>query len=226
MSLRAKLVLRVLIGPPLMAAILFIPAGSLRFWHGWALLSLMVVSGLVFVIYYYKRDPRFLESRLLMREKIGEQKLIMKLMRLVFFSAYLLAGLDYRLGWSRLFLRPVPLWLTVLSLVLVLTSYLFLFWVFHVNRFAASIIQVGAGQAVISTGPYRIVRHPMYFGMIVMWLFIPLALGSYFAWPAFALLIPGIVLRLLNEERVLRRELPGYAEYCLRSRFRLIPFLW
>jgi protein-S-isoprenylcysteine O-methyltransferase Ste14 len=226
MSLKAKLVLRALIGLPLMAAILFIPAGSLRFWQGWALLSLMVVSGLVFVIYYYKRDPRFLESRLLMREKISEQKLIMKLMRLVFFSSYLLAGLDYRLGWSRLFLRPVPLWLTVLSLVLVLGSDLFLFWVFHVNRFAASIIQVGAGQAVISTGPYRIVRHPMYFGMIVMWLFIPLALGSYFAWPAFALLIPGIVWRLLNEERVLRRELPGYAEYCLRTRFRLIPFLW
>ncbi len=226
MSLKAKLVLRALIGLPLMAAILFIPAGSLRFWQGWALLTLMVVSGLVFVIYFYKRDPRFLESRLLMREKISEQKLIMKLTRLVFFSSYLLAGLDYRVGWSRRFLRPVPLWLTVLSLVLVLGSYLFLFWVFHVNRFAASIIQVGAGQAVISTGPYRIVRHPMYFGMIVMWLFIPLALGSYFAWPTFALLIPGIVLRLLNEERVLRRELPGYAEYCLRTRFRLIPFLW
>jgi protein-S-isoprenylcysteine O-methyltransferase Ste14 len=99
-------------------------------------------------------------------------------------------------------------------------------WVVKVNRFASRTIQVEPGQEVISSGPYRFVRHPMYLGASVMLLFTPLALGSYFALPAFVLLIPLIVLRLVNEERVLRQELPGYSEYCLHTHFRLVPFLW
>jgi Gamma-glutamyltranspeptidase/Phospholipid methyltransferase len=99
-------------------------------------------------------------------------------------------------------------------------------WALKVNRFAARTIQVEPNQEVISSGPYSIVRHPMYLGGSVMLLFTPLALGSYFALPAFALLIPVILLRLLNEEKVLRQELPGYAEYCLRTRFRLVPLFW
>jgi protein-S-isoprenylcysteine O-methyltransferase Ste14 len=97
-----------------------------------------------------------------------------------------------------------------------------------VNSFASRTIQVEAGQKVISTGPYRMVRHPLYSGTLVMWLATPLALGSYIAWPAFALLIPFYVLRLHNEEeeKVLRQELPGYPEYCQHTRFRLVPFVW
>ena len=135
--------------------------------------------------------------------------------------AFLLPGFDHRYGWSHL-----PLWPTVLSQLLVLTGYLMTFWVVKRNRFAARTIQVERGQEVISNGPYRVVRHPMYLGMCIMWLFTPLALGSYFALPAFALLIPLIVLRLLNEERVLRQELAGYTEYCSQTRFRLLPFVW
>lgn len=97
-------------------------------------------------------------------------------------------------------------------------------WVMKVNHFAASAIEVEPGQRVISTRPYSIVRHPMYLGIGVMFLFSPLALGSYFALPAFGLVIPILVFRLLNEEKVLRQELPGYPEYCLRTRFRLVPF--
>lgn len=94
-----------------------------------------------------------------------------------------------------------------------------------INSFASRSIQVELGQRVISTGPYRAVRHPLYLGSLVMWLSTPLALRSYFAWPAFALLIPFYVFRLLNKEKVLRQELPGYPEYCLRTRFRLVPFV-
>ena len=100
------------------------------------------------------------------------------------------------------------------------------YWVVKVNRFAARTIQVESAQTVISDGPYRRVRHPMYLGMCVMWLFTPLALGSYVTLPAFALLIPLLILRLLNEEKVLREELAGYTEYCGRTRFRLVPFVW
>jgi protein-S-isoprenylcysteine O-methyltransferase Ste14 len=100
------------------------------------------------------------------------------------------------------------------------------FWAWKSNSFAASTIRVEAEQRVISTGPYGIIRHPMYLGGNIWFLFTPLALGSYFALPVFALLVPLIVLRLLNEEKVLRQALPGYADYCLRTRFRLVPFLW
>jgi protein-S-isoprenylcysteine O-methyltransferase Ste14 len=108
----------------------------------------------------------------------------------------------------------------------VLGCWLLIIWVITVNRFAAGVIQIEAGQPVVSTGPYRLVRHPMYLVMIVMFLFIPLALGSYFALTTVAFLIPLLVLRLQNEEKLLGRELPGYAGYCLRTRFRLIPFVW
>jgi len=137
-----------------------------------------------------------------------------------------LSGLDYRFGWSREILGSVPLWLTILSLTMVLGFWLLIIWVISVNRFAASVIRVEFEQVVISTGPYRVVRHPMYSAAIVLFLFVPLVLGSYVAVAAFAFLIPLLVLRLLNEEKVLRRKLPGYAEYCLRTRFRLIPFVW
>ena len=134
---------------------------------------------------------------------------------------YLLPGLDHRFGWSHL-----PLWLTILSQAFVLGGCLMVFWVLKANSFAAATIRVEPDQKVISSGPYRIVRHPMYLGASVMFLFAPLALGSYFALPVFALFIPIIVFRLLNEGKVLRQELPGYAEYCLHTRFRLVPLFW
>jgi len=226
MSLKSKLMRRAFIGLLSTPGILFISAGSLKFWQGWAFLALMLPLGVGAGIYFYRLDPKLLERRLLTREKVGAQKIIIKLVRALLVFSLCLSGLDYRFGWSRAFLGPVPLWLTLLSLAAVLGCYLLMIWVISVNRFAASVIQVEPGQAVVSTGPYRIVRHPMYSVAIVMFLFIPLALGSYFALPAFALLIPLLVLRLLNEEKVLGRELPGYADYCLRTRFRLIPFLW
>jgi protein-S-isoprenylcysteine O-methyltransferase Ste14 len=123
-------------------------------------------------------------------------------------------------------LGAVPLWYLLLSQALVLGGLLMAIWVMKVNSFASHTIQVEMGQKVISTGPYRVVRHPLYLGMVVMWLSISSALGSYFAWPAFALLIPYYVFRLLNEEKILCQELPGYPEYRLQTRFRLVPFVW
>jgi protein-S-isoprenylcysteine O-methyltransferase Ste14 len=202
-------------------ASLFIPAGSLVFWQGWAYLIICFVPALFALVYFYKHDPELIKRRTLFREKVREQKCIMTLVYVIWPIAFLLPGLDHRFGWSHL-----PLWLTILSQAVVLGGYLMTFWVTKVNRFAARTIRVEPGQPVISDGPYRIVRHPMYLGMCVMWLFTPLALGSYRTLPAFALLVPLIVLRLLNEEKVLREELPGYPEYCLHTHFRLVPFVW
>jgi protein-S-isoprenylcysteine O-methyltransferase Ste14 len=200
---------------------LFIPAGSFRFWQAWAYLGILFVPSLFAFVYFYKHDPKLIERRSLFKEKVREQKRIMILIYVTWLVVYLLPGFDHRYGWSRL-----PLWLTALSQVFVFSGCLTIFWVTKVNRFAARIIQVEAGQTVISDGPYRVVRHPMYLGMCVMWLFTPLALGSYFTLPAFALFIPLVVLRLLNEEEVLRQELPGYSEYCSRTPFRLVPLVW
>jgi protein-S-isoprenylcysteine O-methyltransferase Ste14 len=221
MSLKSQLALHFLIATAAFGALLFIPAGSLRFWQGWVYLVTSLVSTLFAFVYFYRYDPQLVERRLRRKEHIREQKIIMKFFYVAVSIVYVLPGLDHRFGWS----RP-PLWLTILSQAIVCGGYLMTFWVMKVNRFAASTIQVEPGQRVISNGPYRIVRHPMYLGASVMLLFTPMALGSYYALPAFSLLVPIIVFRLLNEEKVLRQELSGYSEYCLRTRFRVVPFLW
>jgi len=144
----------------------------------------------------------------------------------VFLLAYLIAGLDFRFGWTYRWTGPVPLWFEIASLTTVLASYLMTIWVMDVNRYAARTIRVEAGQKVVSAGPYKWVRHPMYFGLLLMMLATPLALGSYVALPIFALVLPALMFRLLHEEKVLYRELPGYAEYCEGTPYRLIPHIW
>ncbi len=224
MTLKSRLVLRLVFMPVVWVSLLFLPAGSFRFWQGWAYFIISLALILSALGYFYRHDPQLIERRLRRgwkQETVREQKLIMKFMSAIMLIAFLLPGLDHRFGWSH-----TPLWLTTVAEAFVLGGYLMIFWTWKSNSFAAGTIRVEAGQRVISTGPYGIVRHPMYLGVDIWLLFTPLALGSYFALPVFALLIPLIVVRLLNEEKVLRQELPGYAEYCLHTRFRLVPLLW
>jgi protein-S-isoprenylcysteine O-methyltransferase Ste14 len=225
-KLGLKLAIRFSIGVLAGAAILFVPAGTLRFWRGWALLGTYFVPTSVAFIYFLRRDPQVVERRLERKETVGIQKLLIRWGTPAFLLAFLLPGFDYRWGWSRHLFGLVPSWLSLVSLAMVFAAFFLVFWVTQVNRFAARIIRVEEGQTVISDGPYRWVRHPMYFGSVVLWMFTPLALRSYVALPVFALLIPFYVIRLLNEEKVLRQELPGYPEYCLRTRYHLVPFVW
>jgi len=221
MSLKAEVVLRFAIVLVVFGALLFVPAGSFRYWQGWTYLCVSTIPALLTFAYFFKHDPEVVKRRVRSKEKIPAQKLIMRFLVVTYAAAFLIPGLDYRFRWS----HP-PLWLIILSLVALLLSSLLTFRVLKTNRFASRAIQVEAGQTVVCDGPYRVVRHPMYSGICAMLLFTPLALGSYVALPAFCLVIPLVVLRLLNEEKVLRRELPGYPEYCLRTRYRLVPLVW
>jgi protein-S-isoprenylcysteine O-methyltransferase Ste14 len=200
---------------------LFIPAGSLHYWQAWVWLGVLFVPLIFVVNYFLKRDPKFLERRMRLREKEAPQKKIQLISGTLFFLGFLIPGLDYRFGWSSV---PVPLVLA--ADVMVFLGYLFIFLVFRENSYASRIVEVEAGQRVITSGPYALVRHPMYLGFTVMFLATPPALGSLWALPVFLLLPVFLAFRIRNEEEVLARDLPGYAEYRQKVRYRLIPLVW
>ena len=226
LGLLARVLVRMFLALTVTPAILFFPAGTWKFWQAWVFLALALIPTFSVFFYFLKHDPQLLERRMHFKEQEIKQKRLLRCMSPLLLVAFLLPGFDHRLGWSRALLGAVPLTLTVFAEVVVLACFLSVFWVFEVNRFAARTIRVEAGQTVVSTGPYRIVRHPFYSGSILLFLFTPLALGSWVALPAFVLLVPFYVLRILNEENVLRAELSGYSDYCERTRYRLVPFVW
>jgi protein-S-isoprenylcysteine O-methyltransferase Ste14 len=224
-NLLSRLIRLVLITQGALAALLFIP-GTLRYWQGWTFFAVNLVVTLIFCVYFYRHDRELLARRLLRKEKIATQRFAMFLLKIVSVSAYVVCGLDNRFGWTRKYLIPLPEWLPALALLGYAGCYLMFIPVFNANRFAATVIQVDSGQTVMDQGPYRVVRHPMYLVSLGVWFWIPLALGSLVAMPAILLVAPILVLRLLNEEKFLCRELPGYNDYCQRTRSRLIPFVW
>jgi protein-S-isoprenylcysteine O-methyltransferase Ste14 len=225
-SLKQRGLRKLTLSLAVVAALLFLSAGSLRYWRGWLFLILMAGFWIFFFTDLLKHDPKLLERRLQSEESAPEQKLFQKLLFLILLPAFVLAGLDFRLGWSQSWLHRVPVWLVLVGQAMAVAAYWLVFSVMKANSFAASTIRVEDGQRVINHGPYAIVRHPMYSGMALMVLGTPLALGSYVALPVFALFIPLLIFRLTHEEKFLRQALPGYAEYCERTRARLIPFLW
>src|SRR5256712_9353763 len=154
-SLTARLILRSLIAVIFVAALLFLPAGSFRYWQGWVFMAILFLPMPVTSVYFLKRDPQLVERRLRTQEKTSEQKAIVRWAQSVVFASLLLPGLDYRFGWSR-----VPLWLTILSQLLVFAGYLITLWVMKENSFASRTVQVEEGQKVISTGPYRLAPPP------------------------------------------------------------------
>src|SRR2546421_438011 len=201
-SLTTRLILRSLIAVIFVAAVLFIPAGSLRYWQGWVFMAILFLPMPITSVYFLKRDPQLIERRLRTKEKISEQKTIIRLAQWVFFVSLVIPGLDYRFRWS-----GVPLWLTILSQLMVFAGYLITLWVMKENSFASRTVQIEEGQRVISRGPYRLVRPPIYFRSVLILFFMSSALGSWWSLPGFLLAIPFIVLRLLNEEKMLFREL-------------------
>jgi protein-S-isoprenylcysteine O-methyltransferase Ste14 len=215
---------RGILGTLFFIAIIFGPARTFRYWQGWLFLAVFSAATIGFTVYLALYDKPLLERRLKAGpryEQERSQKIIVSLVFLSFFALIILPALDHRYGWS-----AVSPTVTILGNVLILLSFLFIFWVIKVNSYAASNVGVEKDQKVIDAGPYAYVRHPMYAAAFWLMIGIPLALG---AWWWTLLVIPFslvLVWRLLDEERILRRDLPGYTAYTQRVRYRLVPHVW
>jgi len=216
-----KMIIRFSFVPLFIVVCTILPAGTFNYWQVYLYFSVIVIP-MVFVLFYFlKRDPKFLERRAKGTEKVKEQKLIQLINLPVFMAAFIIPGLDRRFGWS-----DVPVEIIIITNIVILGGYLIIFNVFRQNSYASRIVETNKQQKVITTGLYSIVRHPMYIGVLIMYLPTPLALGSYWGLIPMALLPVALAFRILNEEKVLRENLDGYKEYCLKTKYRLIPFIW
>lgn len=212
---------RLLLGVAILCATIFGAAGSLHYWNGWVLIiALFVPMSIVGAVLLIK-EPDLLRKRLNAKEKDAKQGSVVKASGLLFILAFVLSGLGWRLGWYML-----PRWVVAIALVLFLLAYLMYAEVLRENSYLSRTIEVTAEQKVIDTGLYAIVRHPMYSATIVLFITMPIILGSPFATAIMFLYIPLIVRRIHLEEGLLERELKGYAEYKNRVRFRLFPYIW
>ncbi len=204
--------------------LLFVPAGTMRYPEAWIFLTFFAGSSLAITLYLMKKDPELLARRTQVgpvAEKELSQKIIQGFASVAFLSTVVVPALDRRFGWSR---APLPI--VALGDILVVLGFLTIFFVFKENTFASSVIEVAAEQHVIDTGPYALVRHPMYLGALVMMPGVPLALGSLVGLLTFVPFVAVVVWRLIDEERFLSSRLTGYMEYRKQSRSRLIPYIW
>jgi len=199
----------------------FLPAGTFAYWEAWTYIAVLFIPMFFVFIYLIKNEPELLARRLKMKEKEAEQSLIIKLSYIPFLIAFLLPGFDKRFGWSN-----VPAVVIIISDILVLLGYGIFFLVLKENPYASRIVEVEPEQTVITSGPYAKVRHPMYSGVLLLYIFSPLALGSYWAIIPTIFIIPVILARILSEEKILARDLKGYKEYMQKTRYRLIPGIW
>jgi len=223
-GLRAKAWLGLLFLGAVMWLALFIPAGTVRYWQAWVFLAVFIGACAITTLYVTINDPALLERRMSggpTAEKRPVQKLIMLLTSVCFLASFAVPALDHRFGWS-----AVPAGVAIGGDVMVALGFLLVGFVYRENTFASATIEVSEHQSVISTGPYAIVRHPMYAGGYVLLLGTPLALGSYWGLVPSAAMLPLFVWRLLDEERLLAETLPGYTDYQRQVRYRLVPFVW
>jgi protein-S-isoprenylcysteine O-methyltransferase Ste14 len=207
-----------------MGVLIFVPAGTVRYWQGWVYLGIFMGASLLTSLYLLKKDTALLQRRLRggpTAEKETTQKIIMVFTSIGFIALLVVPSLDYRFGWS-----PVPLSLVIAGDVLVAAGFYFIFLVYRENTFASATIQVAENQKVVSTGPYALVRHPMYASAFLYLIGTPLALGSYWGILALVFMLPFLIWRLLDEERFLARNLAGYTEYQKKVPYRLVPHVW
>ena len=221
MKLFFEAIVKFICGLLLVGLLIFLPAGTIHYPCGWLLVGLLFIPMLIAGFVMLAKSPDFLKKRLDAKEKQGKQKGVLAFSGLMFVAGFVVAGLDYRFRWS-----VMPPWVTVTASILFLTAYALYAEVMRENAYLSRTIQVEEGQKVVDTGLYGIVRHPMYAVTVLLFLAMPLVLGSWYALIAFAFYPAIIIVRLKDEEDLLTRELPGYAEYKQKVKYRIIPFVW
>ena len=220
-SLFLSAIAKFALGVVLIGALIFLPAGTLHYPQGWLLMGILFIPMFIAGLVMMAKNSNLLRSRLDAKEKEREQSLVVKLSGLMFLVGFILAGLSFRYGWLML-----PRWVSILGAVLFLISYALYAEVLRENTWLSRTIEVQEGQTVVSTGLYGVVRHPMYAVTLILFLSMPLVLGSALAFLVF-LAYPFIIMkRIRNEEEVLARELNGYTDYLQQVKWRLIPFIW
>ena len=213
--------LKCIVGLLVMGLLLFLPAGTFHYRGAWLLLALLFIPMLILGVALLFLSPELLQRRLQSKESRSKQSAVIRLSGLMFIAGFVVAGLDHRYGWS-----AMPLAIEVVASVVFLVAYALYVEVVRENEWLSRTIEITENQKVISTGLYGIVRHPMYLATIVLFLTMPIILGSWWAAIAFLLYIPIIVIRTLDEERFLRENLDGYVEYCTRVKWRILPYIW
>ena len=220
-SLFFQAVVKFLSGAILIGLLIFLSAGTIAFWKGWLLMAILLIHMFLAGIVMMLKNPELLKKRLHVREQQTEQCLVVKLSGLMFVIGFLLAGLDFRFEWF-----PLPDWVSWGAAVLFLLSYLLYAEVLRENTYLSRTVEVQQGQKVIDTGVYGVVRHPMYSATLILFLSMPLVLGSAVSFVVF-LVYPAIIAkRIRNEEKVLEEGLEGYVAYKKRVKYRVIPFVW
>ena len=220
-KLLAEALIKFTCGLLMVGLLIFLPAGTLQYTYGWLFVGLLFVPMLIAGFVMLAKSPDFLKKRLDAKEKQTTQKGVLAFSGLMFIAGFVVAGLDYRFGWSEM-----PIWVPVAASVLFLFSYALYAEVMRENAYLSRTIKVEEGQTVVDTGLYGIVRHPMYAVTILLFLMIPLVLGSWYALIAFAFYPAIIIARLKDEETLLTKELPGYEDYKKKVKYRLIPLVW
>ena len=221
MKLMIEALTKFICGFLLVVLLIFLPAGTTAYLRGWLLTGLLFIPMMIAGFVMLAKSPEFLKKRLDAKEKQAAQKGVLAFAGLMFIAGFVVAGLDFRFGWSH-----VPGWLVIVASVLFLIAYALYAEVMRENAYLSRTIQVEEGQKVVDTGLYGIVRHPMYAATILLFLMIPLVLGSWYALIVFAFYPAIIIVRLKNEEKLLTKELPGYAKYRRKVKYRIIPFIW
>ena len=209
------------LGLIIVAALLFIPAGTINYPNAWLFLSLLFIPMFIVGIIFMFKDPDLLKRRLNADEKESEQKLVLLVSGLMFISSFIIAGLNFRFNWSNL-----PQVIVIIASILFLLAYAMYGEVLRENKYLARTVKVEENQEVVDTGLYGIVRHPMYTSTILLFLTIPLILGSIYSF-IICLIYPIILsFRIRNEEEVLEKELNGYGQYKQKVKYRILPFVW
>ena len=220
-KLLIQAITKFLMGLIMVSILLFLPAGTIHYWNAWLFMGVlfipMFIAGLILLL----KSPNLLSKRLNVKEKETEQKQVIGLSLLMFVGGFIVAALDFRYSWSKL-----PDWVIIAAMIIFLISYGLYAEVMRENAYLSRTIEVQENQKVIDTGLYGIVRHPMYFVTVLLFLSMPFILGSVYAFIIFLIYPLILVKRIKNEEAILREELTGYAEYTKKVKYRLIPFIW